>query len=371
MKKTASVLIGIVLIILGTVSFLLLKNTSKKENIETQSSIKVLKVETETVSLQSLPYTIESTGTLTAKNKIELYSEVQGVLRVTNTPFKIGNTFYKGQTLLRIDSDEYHAQLQSNKSTLINQIAAMLPDMKIEYPEAAKIWEQYLKDFNINGSLPSLPETSSSAEKFFVTGKNVIQTYYTVKNLQERLAKYYIKAPFTGIVTESNVNVGTLVRSGQKLGEFINPTIYELSLSIPVTDNKYIKKGKEVKLITMNNSNEYQGKISRINSKINQATQTIEIILEVTDKNLKDGQYLKAQILGDSIKDAYLIRSELLIENDKVYVINNNTLQLQKVTPINYLQDKVMIHGLQNGQILVSAPVTNGYPGMQVNIKNE
>lgn len=368
MKKGKGVLLGIFIIGTGMIFFLALNNQEEAQPEEPKSES--IEVFVESVMPKELPFVIEATGTLTAKNKIELYSEVQGILQKTQTPFKEGNTFYKGQDLLRINSEEYRAQLQSNKSTLVNQIASMLPDMEIEFPEASKKWEDYLKNFDINGSLAPLPKTDSTGEKLFVTGKNIVQTYYTVKNQQERISKYQIKAPFTGVVTVSSVNVGTLVRNGQKLGEFIDPSVYELELAIPASAIGYVALRQKVRLSRLDKSQEYFGKVSRINSRIEQTTQTVTVVVEVTDKQLKDGQYFKAKIFGEIIPDALNIEGNLLVENDHVYVVKDSLLALQKVTPLNYVGDSVMIKGLEKGMMLVKETMVNAYPGLKVTISN-
>lgn len=364
MKGFYGIIFGIVLIGLSVFVFTFLAR-GQEETVALKKTDKVF-VSTILVATETLPFVIEATGTLTAKNKIELFSEVQGVLLPTTPHFKEGNRFHAGQDLLRIDSGEHEAQLQSKKSALVNQIVAMLPDMEIEFPKASRKWEAYLESFNIDGSLEPLPETVSSAEKFFVTGKNVFQTYYDVKNLQERLSKYDIKAPFTGIVTKSDVNVGTLVRSGQKLGEFIDPSIFELQLAIPATANKYVDVGIKVHLISLDESQGYAGKISRINGMIDQDTQTIGMVVEVSGKQLKEGQYLKAEVFGEPISDVLKIEGSLLVENDHVYIIRDSVLQLQKVAPLNYVGDSVVVRGLKEDMVLLDKIVANAYPGMKV-----
>ncbi|MEL6917136.1 MAG: HlyD family efflux transporter periplasmic adaptor subunit [Bacteroidota bacterium] len=364
MKKVTGIFFGIAIIALGMVLFIVMKN--HKEALPQAKKTDRTMISTSLIKTSSLPFIIEATGTLTAKNKIALYSEVEGVLQKTPTPFKAGNTFSPGQDLLRINSAEYKAQLQSNKSSLMNQIAAMLPDMEIEFPEASKKWESYLENFDVNGPLRPLPETASNAEKFFVTGQGITETYYTVKNQQERISKYYIKAPFKGIVTESNVTVGTLVRNGQKLGEFIEPSVFELQLAIPSTADKYIEVGKKVHLFSLDGLQEYTGKISRINGRIDQETQTVAVVIDVTGKQLKDGEYLKAKVFGERIRDVVKIDGNLLVENDYIYVVKDSTLRLQKVKPINYEGDSVLVAGLQNKMVLVDEIVANAYPGMKV-----
>ncbi|MEM7107170.1 MAG: HlyD family efflux transporter periplasmic adaptor subunit [Bacteroidota bacterium] len=369
MRRSISIAFGILIIIGGISIFYLARSGRASGGLQAVPSNSYTKVKTQRVTLKSLPYWIEATGTLTAKRKVELYSEVQGTLLPTKTVFKAGSKFRKGELLLSINSAEHRAQLQSNKSSLVNQIAAMMPDMEVDFPKASAKWVDYLRKFNIEGPLVPLPKTTSDSEKLFVTGKNIVQTYYTVKNLQERLAKYYLSAPFTGTVTESNVDVGTLVRSGQKLGEFIDPTVYELELAIAAADSKYLKDEQPIALSSLNGEDFYSGKVSRINPRIDRETQTITVIVEVADQRLREGQYLKAKIRGESLEDVFMVSSELLVENNHMYIIKDSTLHLQRVIPVNYLADSIVVRDLDNGMLIAQEIIPNAHPGMKVSYK--
>lgn len=365
MKNVGKILLGIAIIFFGVFLFTLMGNQGNEG--ETTMKIEIPLVSTSLVEPTSIPYSLELTGTLDAKNKVEIYSEVQGVLLANGTPFKEGNVFEKGEYLLQIDDREYRAQLFSSKSNLVSQITAMLPDMEIEFPRASQKWESYLKSFVVDGPLHPLPETTSDKEKFFVTGKGIVQSFYNVKNQQERILKYKIKAPFRGTVTESSVNAGTLVRSGQKLGEFVDSSIFELQLAIPATANRYVEVGRLVRLSTLDDYDEFTGKISRINAKVDLDTQTIGAIVEVSKKGLKDGQFLKAKIEGNPIADVVKIKGNLVLENDHIYVIKDSVLTLQKVTPMNYEGDSVLVKGLETNTVLLDEVLASAYPGMKVN----
>ena len=368
MRKYLSIIVGIVVIAIGIIIFRLL-NISESET-PGKAPDNTISIQAQTVRLSDLPYVIEATGTLEAKEKIELYSEVQGILLHSETAFKIGNTFSKGQNLISIDNREHLAQIKSSRSDLINQMAIMLPDMELDYPQAYKKWEAYLKNLDINAITPKLPNHTTNEEKLFVSGKNIYKTYYTIKNLEERLSKYYIRAPFSGIVTESNVNTGTLVRSGQKLGEFIDDSIFELQLSIPASENRFLKKGTEVNIKSIDGSQSFTGYISRVNGKIEQSTQTVSIIVTLRDRRLKDGQYLKAQITGSDIANAFSISNNLILEGNTIYVIENNALALQPIEIVNHLGDNALVKGLENGMVIVTQTIANAYPGMPVKIAN-
>lgn len=366
MKKNYSAIVGLGLLVLGVVVLVVFMGVRRDKDLSSEAKTEIQLVSANQVYPESMRYVVNATGIISALRSIELYSEVQGTLLESQQPFKEGNRFGKGQVILKIDNSEHLAQLQSSKSTLVSELAAMLADMEIEFPEAAKKWEGYLTSFDVKGSLEPLPSFSSDTEKFFVIGRNIYQTYFNVKNLQERLSKYTISAPFDGVVTEANVDPGALVRNGQKLGEFMDNSVFELELAIPVSENQYLQIGQPVLLKALKGDATYKGNISRINPKINRQTQTIEVFVEVKSKQLKDGQYLEAEILGSEIDNVVKIQSNLLIENNQVYIVVDSTLQLQKVTPVNFVGDYVIVEGLSKGMILVKETVANAYPGQKV-----
>ena len=364
MKTWMKVLIGLGIIVSGFLLFGLMRNNGEGATIEDKKVERM--VSTQLVEPEAYPFVIEATGSLTAKKRIELFSEVQGILLATSTDFKEGNRFGKNQTLLQINSSEYKAQLLSTRSAFLNRVAGMLPDMEIDFPEGSGKWRLYLESFNVNEPLQSLPKPSSESERFFLTGKGIYENYYTVKNQEERLSKYTLSAPFNGVVTESLVTTGTLVRNGQKLGEFIDPSLFEMKLEVPSRYNKYIALGKEVQLQTLDTKQKFQGKISRINEKISSNTQTITVVVEVANKGLKEGQFLQGTIFGEMIENVVKIDNNLLIENNQVYIVKDGKLQLQKVVPVNYVGDSLLINGLQPKTILVDEVLVNVYPGMKV-----
>ncbi|MEO9871950.1 efflux RND transporter periplasmic adaptor subunit [Ekhidna sp.] len=369
MKRIYSVLIGIAVLVIAFLLFRVLGEQGTKEAIAETTNTKAPLVEVIEVNPSSRSFLISATGTLRAKEKIEIFSEVQGLLLPNNPAFKEGNIFQKGRPVIKINDAEYLAQLKSSKSNFMSQIAAILPDMEIEFPKAAQKWEKYLREFDVDQPLRPLPKVESDEVKFFITGRNIIQSYYNVKNQEERLGKYTIYAPFSGVLTEANVNPGALVRNGQKLGELIDPSVFELKIMVPASQNEYLKMGSSATLKTVEGRSEYSGKISRINPKINQQTQTIEVYVEVSHPDLKEGQYLNAKIRGEKIFDVVPITSNLLTANESVYVVRNEQLELQKVEPINYVEDSLVVRGLKPGTWLVKQAIASAYPGMKVEVK--
>ncbi|UOB18683.1 efflux RND transporter periplasmic adaptor subunit [Abyssalbus ytuae] len=344
-------------------------DSKKKPQVVIPKLVKTVFVDT--VNNGNVAIVIETNGNLTAKNRIELYSEVQGIFRRGSKPFKPGQNFSKGQTLLRIDASEYYASVQSQKSNLYNLIAATMPDLRLDFPDIYNKWQTYLNNFDINKTTPQLPEMSSEKERFFITGRNIISTYYTVKNLEQRLSKYTLSAPFSGVLTEALVTEGTLIRNGQKLGEFIDPSVYEMEVTVNKSYGTFLKVGEEVELKNLDNTQVWKGKIIRINGSVNQQTQTVSAFIEVKSDDLKEGTYLEAFLKARNEPESFEISRKLLLDNNEIFVVKDSILDIIPVKPVFFSDNTAVVKGIPNGTVILSRPVPGSYAGMLVKIYNE
>lgn len=367
MRKTIlSVLLGIVAIVGAYVLSGVIANSKEDRRPRPQKVIKTVFVDT--VTNGEVPIVVPANGNLVAKRRVELFAEVQGVFRRGNKPFKPGQQYSKGQTLIRIDASEYYASVQSAKSDLYNLITSIMPDLQLDYPEHFPKWQKYLANFDLEKSTPQLPEVTSEKEKYFITGRGIYSSYYNVKNLEQRLSKYTISAPFSGILTEALVTEGTLVRAGQKLGEFIETGIYELEVAISKTYADFLKVGEEVKLSNLEKTREFMGKVIRVNGRVDQASQTITAFIEVKGENLREGQYLEANLNARNENNAIEIDRSLLLEDDKIFVVRDSILDVIDVNPIYFTDKKVVLKNVPDGETIVSRPVSGGYAGMLVKV---
>ena len=369
MRKYISIALGIVLVVGAVFLVKTMIESNKKPERKAAKIVKTVYIDI--VENKDIPITIKANGNLVAKNKIEIFSEVQGVLQAITKEFKAGNTYKKGEVILKINNEEHYANLQAQKSTLYNTITSIMPDIRLDYPVEYEKWQAYLISFDFDKTTPVLPEINSEKEKFFVSGRNIYTTYYNVKNMEVRLNKYIIRAPFKGILTEALVNPGSLVRQGQKLGEFINPSIYEMEVAINANYIDLLQTGNSVKLHNLNSSNTWTGKIIRVNGKIEQASQTVKAFIQVAGKELREGMYLEANLVAKQEKDAYEMPRKLLVNNESVYVLKDSVLDLVKVNPVYFKENSVVIKGLENGTEVLAKNVPGAYAGMIVKVAND
>ena len=158
MRKGISVVLGFTLL---AGAFFIAKYLIDNKNKPKPKFDKIVKtVFTANVENKSIPIVITSNGNLIAKNKIELYSEVQGVLVATSKEFKSGTSFRKGETIIKMNSDEFYTNLQAQKSNLFNALTAIMPDIRLDFEYISRhlidsIWLAWNStEGNYNGNPP-------------------------------------------------------------------------------------------------------------------------------------------------------------------------------------------------------------------------
>lgn len=342
------------------------KLAAGKDRIRPVPQKKVASVFTTIVKNNSTPISISTNGNLMAKKRVELYAEVQGVFENSARSYKEGVRYRAGETLLRINSDEHQANLRAQKSNLYNQLILLLPDLRLDYTDVFPKWQDYINNFDMDKKVPPLPEFESEQEKLYILGKGIQTAYFNVKNLEERLTKYRINAPFSGILTEALVDRGTLVRVGQKLGEFIDPNIYELEVAINNSYADLMRVGKKVQLQNVERSKSWTGEVVRVNSRVDAASQTIATFIQVSGEGLREGMYLEAEVKAKEEENTFEVDRKLLINNEKLYVIGDSTLQLKSIEPIYFKEGSVIVRGLEDGTKILAKPVPGAYEGMPI-----
>tara|TARA_R110002051_G_scaffold4043_1_gene21399 strand:- start:40900 stop:42030 length:1131 start_codon:yes stop_codon:yes gene_type:complete len=369
MRKIIFTVLGILLIVVSI--FLSKVIVDSKKTFKPKAEKVVKTVFTQVVENSTVPIVVTANGNLTAKQRVELYAEVQGVFKKGSKLFKEGQAFRQGETVINIDANEYAASVQSAKSNLFNQLTAVMPDLRLDYPDIYAKWQAYLTNFDMSKSTPPLPELNTEKEKFFISGRGILTSYYNVKNLEQRLSKYRISAPFSGVLTEALVTEGTLVRAGQKLGEFINPEVYELEVAISKRYTDLLKVGESVELTNIDDNSKYKGKVTRINGSIDQASQTVKAYIEVDSKNLREGMYLEANLDAKKEENAIEVDRGLLLEGNRIFVVKDSVLDIIEVEPVYFSDKSVVLKNVPNGLTIMSKPLSGAYTGMAVKIYSE
>lgn len=365
MNNTSRQIVLVIIAICFTIiAVIFLKRTQpENEKIEIKKSFKAVRIQP--VELKNHKAELKFSGKLSAEEKIDIYTEVGGVLM--NANFKQGNLFKKGTSLVQLNSSEFSNNLKAAKSQLITLVANMMGDLKIDFPQSANEWETFLNGIDVEQPLLSLPKMKNEKLKRFVANKGVLNSFYALKGQEEKLYKFTVNAPFSGILTKALIKKGTLVRNGQKIGEFISPSSFELETEISLSDLQFIKKGSLVQLHSDDLNENWKGIVTRINSSLDVNSQMVNVFIKVTGSGLKEGMFLHGSAKGENFKNVALINRKL-IKNGGLYIVENDVIKHKKLEVLYVNQARAIVRGLLIGDNYVADNMKGLYEGMKVTV---
>lgn len=377
MKKYLKYIIPILIMAAGFASMKYLE--SFKQKTPKQNRIIASKlVATETVNLHSVISQIRLFGRATSSEPVFLNSEVSGILERGDIAFKVSSNFSKGDLLCKVDDRQAKLALNSAKSDLLNSLANVLPEIKIDFAEKYQVWQEYFDQCKFDTKLKPLPEVSNDKIHLYLSRFNVYKLYYSVLNLEIILEKHYFRAQFDGSITRANMQAGSAVRPGVLIGEIINTSDMEIAVPVETSSISWIDKNQQVIIRSSEFSKEWTGTITRIGSNINAKTQTVDIFIEVDqglNNQLLNGVFVEVEFQGKAIEHAYTIPPMALYEEAYVYLIKHGALQKQEVNLVRRESDRVIITGgiISGDMIVVEAlqGVASGMPARSRNMSGD
>ncbi len=320
-----------------------------------------------TIELDSVNTGTIKTGRLIATDKIEVLAEVTGRLRTTARPFRDGMQFKKGQVLLGIDDTDARLNVVAKRSAFLSMLTKLQADLATDYPEDFEKWEDYIEDFKPESSLSELPKVQNQQEKNFLYARNVYDQYYAIKTLESQLSKYTVYAPFTGVVSNANVTPGSLVRAGQKMGDFVSTNTYELKVGVSLDESNELEIGDMVYLKSSNGDRTWQGELVRIGEEIDNQTLNFNAYVKVEGEDLHEGMFLEARIGNGAVAGAAKIQASLISDLNTVYVVSkDSTLKSVKVEVIGEESGDAYVLGLSEGDVLMEQELISARDGMKV-----
>ncbi|MBN2106008.1 MAG: efflux RND transporter periplasmic adaptor subunit [Deltaproteobacteria bacterium] len=373
MKRKAAYFIPFVILAVGFAAmqfFASFKTAPPKKKPEEP----VKSVEVSTVRLTDIPAAITAYGRVVSAQPVTLYSEVTGTLEPGDLPFLPGQSFRRGELLLKVDTRQIALDIKSAKSELMTALALVLPEIKVDFPEHYPAWQNYFNSCRFDRPIAALPPAGNEKIKLYLARFNIYKIYFTICDLEILLEKHFFRAPFDGAITDAELRPGSSARPGTRLGEIINLENLEAEMPVPAEDAQWIDLSKPVTLTSEEVAGTWSGRILRVGKTIDAKTQTVQIYIGVgrrLDDGLYDGVFIKAVVAGSIIPSAAIVPRKALYEQQFVYVVKDGRLEYRKVRIVRREPDYVIAAGgLNNGDLLVVDMLQGVAPGMRARPRN-
>ncbi len=368
MNKRTLVISVIVIVILAAAVSLMAFLSSLKEEPRVRKPPEIKKyVRTEKVKYSDILTHVIAYGRVETAQSLDLLSEVSGRMYEGKVRLKEGQDFRKGDLLFYIDDTEASLSLKSQKSNFLRDLAAILPDLKIDYPESFQTWQEYFSTLQIDEDLPMLPESRSEKEKTFLATQGIYSNFYTIKSVEERLKKHKYYAPFDGSISEVVLETGAFVNPGTRIGRVMRKGYHELKVAVETKDIPWIQLGSEASIYSNETQQTWKGNVVRISDYINQNTQSIDVYISIDPSGGKiyDGQFIEAAIPARVIRDGMEIPRNIIYQGNEVFVLEDTLLKVKPITIHRLMDETAVFSGLSEGEDLVVDPLINAHNNMK------
>jgi RND family efflux transporter MFP subunit len=287
-----------------------------------------------------------------------IYSRTNGYLKAWNVD--IGAHVRKGQLLAVIETPEVDQQLEQSLSNL-NTAKANLALSEI----TKNRYEGLLKTNAVAQQDVDNAVGSYNANKAIVEANEA-----NVKQLQALQSFENIYAPFDGVITARNTDIGDLINSGSSGGvktdlfHVAQPGTLRVYVNVPEEYSQGVKVGMTADLVLAEfPGRQFRGKLVRTANAINVTTRTLltEIDVENPSGELFTGSYAEVHLKIPSLASTYLLPVNTLIfrsEGLQVGIVKNGKVALSAVTPGHDFGDQIeIVAGLKaNDQVIVNPP---------------
>jgi RND family efflux transporter MFP subunit len=287
-----------------------------------------------------------------------IYSRTNGYLK--KWYFDIGAHVKKGQLLAIIETPEVDQQLQQARSNLLTAQA------NLELASVTKNRYQGLLKSNAVAQ-----QDVDNAVGTYNANKSIVEADRAAVEQYSALASFEkIYAPFDGVITARNTDIGDLINSGSGTGvrtdlfHIAQPGKLRVYVNVPEEYSQGIKTGMIANLsLAEFPGRKFQGKLVRTAEAINVTTRTllIEIDLENPSGTLLSGSYAEVHLAVPTKPSTFLLPVNTLIfrsEGLHVGVVKDGKVALTAVTPGHDFGNEIeIVAGLKpDDQVIINPP---------------
>ena len=308
-------------------------------------------VQTYRVRPRTVEDAISSTGELRANEEVDLRAEEGG--RVVALHFEEGQRVRSGDLLVKTND----ADLLAERRRL--QVQRELAQRREDRTKAL------------------LDEQTLSQEAYEEARGRRLVLEAEIEQVEAKLAKTEIRAPFAGTVGLRHVSEGSYITSSTAIARLQSLDPIKLDFAVPEKYAGEIGRGATVSFTVSGIDRVFEGKVYAVEPRIDAATRTLQVRARAAngDGRLFPGAFAKVRLVLDEQADAMLIPSIALIPGaagTKVYVVQEGRAEPRAVTVGRRTEDRVQVlSGLQPGDQVVVSGIQQMRPGLEVNAREQ
>jgi RND family efflux transporter MFP subunit len=293
---------------------------------QTQAAAETPTVELVTVAKGKLSSSISIPGELIPYQQVDLYAKVNSYVK--KLLVDIGSEVHAGQLLVVLEAPEINSQLAGAQSR-IKQYEAVYYASKATY-------DRLVSTSKTPGTI-SLNDLEQAEAKKNADMANVEAAKSALKEVSANLAYLEIRAPFDGVITSRNVNLGAYVGPGGKgsdpLFTLQDQNRLRLVVSVPENYTGSLSNKSEVNFTIKALPNEkFTAQVKRMAGALDEKLRAERLEMDVYNKSKKLLPHMFAEVnvpLPDGDSTFVVAKTAVATSTEKVFVIKvvNNKAQ--------------------------------------------
>ena len=394
------VLIG-VLVAAAVIGGILPRLTRQKALLaaaETQTGERPL-VEVSTARPAPARSTLDLPGDMQALVDSPIFARVDGYLRTRLVDY--GDRVKTGQLLAEIDTPELDQQIRqaraavSQSQSALNEMRADLDLSKANQNMARLTVERWRR--LAKGGVVARQEADQKEADFAVTEAQVARAQAAIATTQETVhaneanlhrlddmkAFARITAPFDGVITARNVDIGTLVNSGnggaaRELFHIAQIQVMRIFVNVPQTNVASMHPGQTAELRVQELPGQvFSARVTRIANALDATSRSMLTVLEVPNPRgaLMPGMYAQVRFSTGRAEAAVLVPGDVLIlgrQGPRVAVVApDHRIHLRPIRIGQDLGSEIeVVSGLAAGEVVVANPSDAVRENALVDVRN-
>ncbi len=304
-------------------------------------------------------------GNMQAFTETPIWARSSGYLRKWYAD--IGAHVRRGQLLAEIESPEVGQQLQGAREQLINA----QENLKLAHITAER-YTNLLKQDSI-----AKQDVDTAVQNAAARSATVRSAQANVARLQEMVGFQRVYAPFSGVITARNIDVGALIDAGantpgKELFREASTTTLRVYVNVPQIYTRDVKPGVTAYLtLTEFPGRKFAGKVARNANAIDMASRTLLVEVDVPNPTgeLLPGSFTSVHMKLPSKVQAVTVPANALLfrsEGLQVAKVQDGHIALAAVTlGHDYGNTVEIVHGVSPNDLVVVNPsdsIANGQP---------
>jgi RND family efflux transporter MFP subunit len=298
-----------------------------------------------------------------------IYARTNGYLK--KWYFDIGAHVKQGELLALIETPEVDQQLEQARSNLLTAQA------NLELAAITKTRYQGLLKSNAvaQQDVDNAVGTYNANNAIVEADKAAVQQYSALVSFEK------VYAPFDGVITARNTDIGDLINSGSSsvaktdLFHIAQPGRLRVYVNVPEEYSRGIKVGMTADLsLAEFPDRKFQGQLVRTANDINLATRTLLVEIDVNNPTgtLLTGSYAEVHLAVPTQASTFLIPVNTLLfrtEGLRVGIVKDGKVVLTAVTPGHDFGNQMeIVSGLKSDDHVIINPPDSIVSGQEVQI---